>query len=161
MMVSGLTQQDYKGRSKELGLNTMAERRQCMSMQMVHKIMRAEDGLDPRTWFERAADSERSTRITADPLNIKSKAGRFDIRRQFITVRMTNEWNITPADVKRKLTATCFTKAYGKIRDGATHPTATKARRIRDSETRARGVLRCSPRAVLPVPWRMIQQVNK
>jgi hypothetical protein len=48
-MVSGLTQQDYSRRLKELGLTTMAKRQYCMYMQMFHKLMRAEDGLDPRT----------------------------------------------------------------------------------------------------------------
>jgi hypothetical protein len=40
-------------------------------MQMVHKIMRVETGLDLATWFEKAADSGPATRLTADPFNIQ------------------------------------------------------------------------------------------
>ncbi len=35
---------------------------------LAHKLLNAVRGLDPRVWFEKAADSERATRITPDPL---------------------------------------------------------------------------------------------
>ncbi len=65
------TQQDYEGKLKVIGLTTLQERRHRADMQMVHKLMKGENRLDPRIWFERAADSGRATRITADPMNIK------------------------------------------------------------------------------------------
>ncbi len=85
-MVASLKHQDYAARLKELGLTTPPERQPPADMQMVHKIMRERDGLDLRKLFERAADSERGTRITGDPLNIKPKAGRLEIRRHFFTM---------------------------------------------------------------------------
>jgi hypothetical protein len=70
-MVSSLTQHDYEGKLEEIGLTTLEERRHRADMQMVHKLLKSKDGLDYSVWFERAADSGRATRITADPMNIK------------------------------------------------------------------------------------------
>jgi hypothetical protein len=63
---------------------TLTERWHRTDMQMVHQIMRAENGLDPRARFKTAANSGRATRVIADPLNIKPKAGRsYTFWRQF------------------------------------------------------------------------------
>jgi hypothetical protein len=130
-MVASLKHQDYTARLKELGLTTPPERRPPADMQMVHKITRERDGLDLRKLFERAADSERATRITADPLNIKPKAGRLEIRRHFFTVRVTSDWNNISVDVKSKPNPAGFKKAYDRIQDGAMHPATTGARHAR------------------------------
>ncbi len=61
----GLAQQDYEGRLKEQNLTTLTEKRHSAEMHTVHKILKAEDRIDPRAWFEMA------TRVTADQLNIK------------------------------------------------------------------------------------------
>jgi ribonuclease P/MRP protein subunit RPP40 len=60
-MVSGLRETEYSMRLKELGLATLEERRHRADMQMVHKIMHRESGLDPGTWFERARDAVHAT----------------------------------------------------------------------------------------------------
>ncbi len=46
-MVSGLRAVEYEQRLEELSLSTLEERRHQADMQMVHKIMHKESGLDP------------------------------------------------------------------------------------------------------------------
>ncbi len=75
-MVSGLKSDDYSERLSELGLTTLEERRHQADMAMVHKILCGRGSLDSNQWFERAADSVRATRSSANPLNLKVRQGR-------------------------------------------------------------------------------------
>jgi hypothetical protein len=56
-MVSGLREMEYDLRLKELGLATLEERRHRADMQMVHKIMLSESGLESGTLFDRAGEA--------------------------------------------------------------------------------------------------------
>ena len=74
-MVSGLVGGDYKERLKELGLQTLEERRHQADICTVHKIMHGTGDIGRGTWFDKASDSERVTRVAADNLNVKVKNG--------------------------------------------------------------------------------------
>ncbi len=63
----------------------------------------------------KAEESRRTTRITADPLNIKPRAGRQEIRRNFVTVRVIDDGNRIPVYIKKKPTASIFKAAYAKL----------------------------------------------
>ena len=52
MMVSGLDSRVYEERLRELGLQTLEERRHQADMHMVHKILHGVGGLDQGTWFQ-------------------------------------------------------------------------------------------------------------
>jgi hypothetical protein len=47
----------------------------------------------PSSWFTMAIDSERVTRRSADPLNIRPGTPRLDIRRYFYSQRVVDSWN--------------------------------------------------------------------
>jgi hypothetical protein len=68
-----------------------------------------------------ASDSERVTRLSADPLNIKPGAPRLDIRRYFYSQRVVDSWNSVPVphDIKKSVSVTvnAFTNAYRRHRD--------------------------------------------
>jgi hypothetical protein len=121
-MVSGLRETEYSLRLKELGLATLEERRHRADMQMVHKIMHRESGLDPGTWFERARDAVHATRSGADPLNIKNMTGRLEIRRNFFSVRVISDWNRIPAEIKQRPGTASFKAAYKHLRENPAHP---------------------------------------
>jgi hypothetical protein len=79
------------GETCDLGLETLEERRHQahMAMFMVHKIMHGKGQLDHSCWFEKAADGQRTTRNSADPLNLRVNHGRLGIRRNyFFSVRV-------------------------------------------------------------------------
>ena len=116
-MVSGLAGRDYEARLKELGLQTLEERRHQADMCTVHKLMHGVGGVDYGAWFDRASDSERVTRVAADILNVKVKNGRLDLRKNFFSVRASTCWNAVPQELKRILPAHLFRRAYRRHRE--------------------------------------------
>jgi len=111
-MVSGLKSNIYEERLRELNLPTLLERRHQADMAMVHKILHGKGGLDHTTWFEKAEDGVRATRSTADPYNLRVKHGRLDPRRNFFSIRVIEDWNNIPADVKRVSNSESFKAIY-------------------------------------------------
>jgi hypothetical protein len=83
---------------------------------MVHKILQRRGGLNPETWFEMAGDSVRSTRAGADPLNIRVRHGRLDMRRNFFSLRVIEDWNKIPSEVKRLRKSEVFKRTYKQLR---------------------------------------------
>lgn len=81
-MISGLKSRDYNERLKEPGITSLEDRRKQLDMIQTFKIMTGLSKVESETWFERAAEGGRATRLTADPLNIRPKNARLDIRRQ-------------------------------------------------------------------------------
>jgi hypothetical protein len=86
-------------------------------MCMVHKILQYKGGLK-ETWFEMAGDSVRSTRAGpgADPLTIRVRNGRLDMRRNFFSPRVTEDWNEIPAEVRRLRKCEIFRRTYKQLR---------------------------------------------
>lgn len=114
--VSGLTSQAYEDRLLELGLLTLEERRHQADMSMVHKILQGKGGLKTGTWFDLAENSVRVTRAGSDPLNIKVKHGRLDLRRNFFSIRVIESWNQIPKEVKCIKNCENFRNAYKRLR---------------------------------------------
>jgi ribonuclease P/MRP protein subunit RPP40 len=111
-MVSGLKSNVYEERLRELSLPTLLERRHQMDMAMVHKIPNCKGGLDHTTLFEKAEDGLRATRSTADPYNLKVKHARLDPRRNFFSIRVIEDRNRIPAEVKRVDNSESFKAIY-------------------------------------------------
>ena len=109
----------YEDKLKKLGLQTLEERQHQADMHMVHKIMHGGGGLDHQTWFQKGTDSGRTTRLTADPLNVtvKNGTGRLEIRSKFFSVRTCALWNTVPAAIKQLQPAHRFKAAYKEFRD--------------------------------------------
>ncbi len=94
-----MSQSTKSGRKvAELGLPTLEERRHQADMTMVHKIINGRGELDPLQWFE--AGSERVTRSSANPLNLRMKHVRMELRRNFFSVRVIDSWNAIPSYVR-------------------------------------------------------------
>jgi ribonuclease P/MRP protein subunit RPP40 len=115
-MISGLKSNIYKERLRELNLQTLSESRHQADMAMVHKILHGRGGLDYTTWFEKAENGPRATSSTADPYNLKVKHGRLDQRRNFFSIRVIEDWNRIPADVKRVEKSETFPAKYRTLR---------------------------------------------
>ena len=63
-----------------------------------------------------ASKGARNTRSTSDPLNVKRRHGRLELRKNFFTVRVTEPWNNIPSQVKQVRTKSGFKSAYAKCR---------------------------------------------
>ncbi len=129
-------------RLNELGMTTLEERHHEADMHMVHKIMHAESGLEPGTWFKRAGNAPHMTRNGADPFNIKAKTGRLEVRRQFFSMRVINDWNNIPADMKSRPGTASFKAAHKKLRARPAHPATPMSSTV---------TLPGSPRTILQV----------
>ena len=120
-MVSGLRGREYEDRLAEINLTTLEERRHQADMSMVYKILTGKEDVDPTEWFEMATNSTRATRTAADPLNVRVRHGRLDTRRHFFSVRVTEDWNKVPSDIKKVRTVEGFKRAYAKHRKNNAH----------------------------------------
>ena len=85
-------------------------------MAMVYKVLTGKEQVDPTEWFNMAGEAARATQATADPLNIRVKHGRLELRRNFFTVRVTEQWNQVPTDIKNRRTIDAFKVAYAHHR---------------------------------------------
>ena len=115
-MISGLKAKEYADRLKELEMTSLEERRHQADMTMVYKVLTGKDQVDPTEWFTMAGEAARATRATADPLNIKVKHGRLEVRQNFFTIRVTEQWNRVPRDIKNQKTVDSFKNAYARYR---------------------------------------------
>jgi hypothetical protein len=116
-MVSGLSAKDYEGKLAELGLESLQARRRNADIYTVHKIVHEVGDLDSSVWFEKLAGNT-VTRARADPLNIKCNTGRLELRKNFFSNRVVNDWNAIPADVKQILIPGKFKLALRKWQGG-------------------------------------------
>ena len=115
-MISGLKAREYEERLKELGMTTLEERHHQADMVLEYKVLTGKDQVDPAEWFTMAAEATRATRTTADPLNVRVKHGRLEVRRNFSTVRVREQWNQVPKNIKSCRTVDSFKSAYAQHR---------------------------------------------
>jgi hypothetical protein len=125
---------------------------------MVHKIMHGESGLQSNTWFKSASGTAHATRSGADPLNIKCKTGRLELRRNFFSVRVISDWNRIQAEIEMKQSAKSFKAAYKSLRESPTHP-AEYDRRLETDESEGRPWSPTSSLVIQPGSWRTSHQV--
>ena len=114
--VTGLRGDTYEERLRELGMTTLEERRHRADMVMTHRILTKQEGGNASEWFNMASESERVTRTASDPLNVRIRHGRLDIRKNFFSVRVTEPWNNVPSNMKTMQPAG-FKNAYKRYRD--------------------------------------------
>jgi hypothetical protein len=116
-MVSGLQATTYEARLKELGLTTLEERRHQADMVQTYKIVTGKDMVKSETWFTSVTESGRPTRSAADPLNLRPQTSRLEIRRQFFSQRVIENWNKIPASLKQAKNVKCFKNGYRTFRE--------------------------------------------
>jgi hypothetical protein len=112
-MISGLGGKDYEEKCKELGLETLADRRVLQDMAQVYKLVHKVDKVDRLQLFNYVP--EGITSLAADPLNMRQEPVRTDIRKHFFTQRVINHWNTIPAEVKNVKNVHQFKKSYRRL----------------------------------------------
>ncbi len=83
--------------------------------------MTSKDNVDRATWFDMASSGLRATRQVADPLNIRPKAARLEVRRQF-SQRVVEDWNGVPEQVKSAVSVIGFKAGLKKHLQGMMGP---------------------------------------
>ena len=111
-MISGLTGKTYEEKCKELGLDTLEERRLNQDMLQTYKICNGKDRIHPDLLFDRVGHNPgRETRFTADPQNILLKRARLEIRKNSFAIRVAENWNSLSNTTKVSLTTKAFKSA--------------------------------------------------
>ena len=100
-----------KRKIREFKLETLIERRHQADMCMVRNIMHIRGSLDPETWCAKP-DGLRLTRSAADPLLMKKKHGRLEVRSNFFSIRVTEPWNGLPAEMRGILSPELSKRKY-------------------------------------------------
>ena len=84
------------------------------------RIMSGKDNVNSAWWFQPASEREgaASTRQTSGALNVMRKEGRTEVRKNFWSVRVCDEWNSLPDLVKNQPTVNTFKNALDNVRAG-------------------------------------------
>ena len=107
-MCTNVKANEYKDKLQELILESLEQRRKKFDLIQTWKILHRHDNVKEETWFQRAY--EGATRNTSSKMNLKSKEGKLDIRRNFYTIRVEKMWNKLPEHVKSEKEIYCFIK---------------------------------------------------
>ena len=113
-MISGLEGTTYDDRLKEPNLQTLESRRKRSDMVQTYKIVNKIDRVDPSTWFQLVGTETRTTRNLAYPKNLTCKRSRTEIRKNFFSMRVPDEWNRLPVFVKESRNLRLFKANYDK-----------------------------------------------
>jgi hypothetical protein len=113
-MVSGLTGSTYEEKLKELGMDSLKDRRTEADLVMVYKVLHGLITVDKNAWFTMAARAANVTRSAADELKLIKPFARTDKRSKFFTVRICDAWNSLPKDIRSSRTINQFKSAYRK-----------------------------------------------
>jgi len=117
-MISGLNSHEYEERLKEIGLDTLQQRRDDGDIAQVYRILSLEDRVDRGTWFKMVAErGERETRATGDCTRLVTRMCRTEIRKQFFSQRVINPWNQLPKEVREADNMKSFKAKLRKVRE--------------------------------------------
>ena len=120
--VSGLKGQSYEEKLTELGLHSLQDRRREIDMVQTYKIVNNIDSENSEEWFSRA-DTRRPTRNTSGRDNLIKKRGQHEYRTNFFSIRVTEDWNELPDNVKSAKSVQIFKRLYRRHREGTVAPT--------------------------------------
>jgi hypothetical protein len=109
-MISGMGQGNYEEKCKQIGLETLERRRTIQDMAQTFKLVSGVDKVRRVNLFNHI--QEGRTRLAADQLNMRSEVARTEVRKNFYTQRIVNEWNRIPSECKRSKTVKEFKMAY-------------------------------------------------
>ena len=122
-MISGLQGKSYEEKLKELGITTLEERRHQSDMVQTYKILHGHDKVKSDTLFVRADQSNVQTRNATGPMNLRHQAARLEVRRNFFSQRVVENWNKVPTNIKVACTVNSFKRGYKKHRAELVVPT--------------------------------------
>jgi hypothetical protein len=106
--ISGLAAQTYAEKCKELGIETLAERRDIHDMLQVYKILNGTGNIDYTGLFTKINRETARTRLAAGHDNLVIKQARTDVRKHSFSVRVVQKWNGLPDAINQSRNADMF-----------------------------------------------------
>ena len=118
-MISGLTGTTYEDKCKEIGLETLEQRREKQDLLQTFKILRTNDMRGEQTLLvKNNRQNGAATRSTTDPWSLLVPRTRLDIRKHSFTVRAPSLWNKLPANLRAYDDPKMFKRAMKSITIG-------------------------------------------
>ena len=107
--ITCLNGKTYKEKLAEINMMSLETRRTYLELVETYKIIRGHTKVNRESLFELVSDNpRRTTRSTDCPINIIIKRCNLDIRLNFYTMRIGNQWNSLPIDIKMSGTLGSF-----------------------------------------------------
>ena len=101
----------YEDRLKITGLTTLEDRRTRGDMIEVFKILKGINKVDSSSWFQLANNS----RTRGHRFKLVKHRSRLDIRKNFFSQRVVNDWNSLPEIVVESESVNSFKNNYDKF----------------------------------------------
>ena len=114
-MVYGLEGLDYEEKLKKLNLESLQERRKKADLTMVFRILKGYCDVEPSTWFKTVDRNRQSTRSNSYPLNLEKRRFRLEVRKNFFSTRVIDDWNKLSVDIKESNSVKEFKNRLSKI----------------------------------------------
>jgi Reverse transcriptase (RNA-dependent DNA polymerase)/Endonuclease-reverse transcriptase len=115
-MINGLNADTYEGKLRELGIQSLADRRKEADMVLTYKVLHEKCSVNRDLWpkliNEHGRNAPHLTRSATDELRLRQPLARNDRRKNFFTVRACEEWNKLPPNVKKAKSIGQFKKLY-------------------------------------------------
>ena len=116
--VTNLNSRTYEDRLRELGLDSLEQRRMRGDLIQTYKVFSGKDNVKPATWFKMSGPLEGAvtTRRQDSFLNVDTPEWNGEMRRNFWSVRVCDPWNALPDSVKRAETTNEFKNSLDNLR---------------------------------------------
>ena len=99
-MISGLQAITYEEKLVELDLWSLEKRRLMFDYVQMYKIVNGIGNVNTSENMYRVQNIIQRTRNQAEPLNLIRSRSNLDIRKNFYTVRIVEQWNNIPSIIK-------------------------------------------------------------
>jgi hypothetical protein len=106
--ISGLASNTYEEKCKELGIETLAERREIHELLQTYKILNGTGNIDYTGLFRKINREAARTRMAAGHDNLMTRQARTDIRKNSFSVRVVQKWNALLDEIKQSRSAEVF-----------------------------------------------------
>ena len=115
-MIYGLDGLQYEEKLKKLNLETLKERRIKADLAMVYRILNGHCDVDSSIWFKTVNTNRQNTRSSSYPLNLEKKRFNLEIRKNFFSNRVIDNWNKLSVDIKESNSVKEFKNKLSKIK---------------------------------------------
>ena len=101
----------YEEKLAVLGLQSLETRRRNSDLIQTYKVIKKIDNVQSSHWFNCASEGAmRVTRQSSNAYNIQPRRSRLEIRKQFFSQRVVQDWNSLPSEIKEAGTLRIFKK---------------------------------------------------
>ena len=116
--VTNLKTKTYEDKLTELGLDSLLDRRKRGDLIQIYEMCSGKVNIKPEIWFTMCnqRNGAATTRRQGGHFNVEPPTWNGEIRRNFWSVRVCEDWNDLPDSVKQAETENCFKNRLDELR---------------------------------------------